>query len=159
VRKADHVSFKSRTAYWYQNLEVLLMSDTVSTCFLSVNNYWKLPPLAPYVPGLDVGSFQCESESVRVTLQLTVSQSVCLGVEPNLGLLTKDIWWRVSGFYTDGNRAVTLPCCATLPFILVTLFTARNGLQPFSLLIISREFSFLLWHYWLRCAYFSWISP
>jgi hypothetical protein len=28
---------------------------------------------------------------VRVTLQLTVSQSVCLGVEPNLGLLTRDI--------------------------------------------------------------------
>jgi hypothetical protein len=28
---------------------------------------------------------------VRVTLQLMVSQSVCLGVEPNLGLLTRDI--------------------------------------------------------------------
>jgi hypothetical protein len=28
---------------------------------------------------------------VRVTLQLTVSQSVSLGVEPNLGLLTRDI--------------------------------------------------------------------
>jgi hypothetical protein len=28
---------------------------------------------------------------VRVTLQLTVSQSVCLDVEPNLGLLTRDI--------------------------------------------------------------------
>jgi hypothetical protein len=30
------------------------------------------------------------SQSVRVTLQLTVIQSVCLGVEPNLGLLTRD---------------------------------------------------------------------
>jgi hypothetical protein len=30
---------------------------------------------------------------VRVTLQLTVSQSVCLGVEPNLGLLTRDIFF------------------------------------------------------------------
>jgi hypothetical protein len=29
---------------------------------------------------------------VRVTLQLTVSQSVSLGVEPNLGLLTRDIF-------------------------------------------------------------------
>jgi hypothetical protein len=29
---------------------------------------------------------------VRVTLQLTVSQSVCLGVEPNLELLTRDIY-------------------------------------------------------------------
>jgi hypothetical protein len=27
---------------------------------------------------------------VKVTLRLTVSQSVCLGVEPNLGLLTRD---------------------------------------------------------------------
>jgi hypothetical protein len=30
---------------------------------------------------------------VRVTLQLTVSQSVCLGVEPNLGLLTRYIFF------------------------------------------------------------------
>jgi hypothetical protein len=30
---------------------------------------------------------------VRVTLQLTVSQSVCLGVEPNSGLLTRDIFF------------------------------------------------------------------
>jgi hypothetical protein len=32
-----------------------------------------------------------QSQSVRVTFQLTVSQLVCLGVEPNLGLLTRDI--------------------------------------------------------------------
>jgi hypothetical protein len=30
---------------------------------------------------------------VRVTLQLTVSQSVSLGVEPNLGLLTRDLFF------------------------------------------------------------------
>jgi hypothetical protein len=30
---------------------------------------------------------------VRVTLRLTVSQSVSLGVEPNLGLLTRDIFF------------------------------------------------------------------
>jgi hypothetical protein len=30
---------------------------------------------------------------VRVTLQLTVSQSVCLGVEPNLGLLARDFFF------------------------------------------------------------------
>jgi hypothetical protein len=33
------------------------------------------------------------SVRVRVTLQLTVSQSVCLGVEPNLGLLTRDLFF------------------------------------------------------------------
>jgi hypothetical protein len=32
-------------------------------------------------------------KSSQVTLQLTVSQSVCLGVEPNLGLLTSDIFF------------------------------------------------------------------
>jgi hypothetical protein len=30
---------------------------------------------------------------VRVTLRLTVSQSVSLGVEPNVGLLTRDIFF------------------------------------------------------------------
>jgi hypothetical protein len=33
------------------------------------------------------------SVSVSVTLQLTVSQSVSLGVEPNVGLLTRDIFF------------------------------------------------------------------
>jgi hypothetical protein len=36
---------------------------------------------------------ESESVRVRVTLQLTVSQSVYLGVEPNLGLLTRDIFF------------------------------------------------------------------
>jgi hypothetical protein len=31
--------------------------------------------------------------SASVTLRLTVSQSVSLGVEPNLGLLTRDIYF------------------------------------------------------------------
>jgi hypothetical protein len=30
---------------------------------------------------------------VRVTLRLTVSQSVCLGVEPHLGLMTRYLFW------------------------------------------------------------------
>jgi hypothetical protein len=34
-----------------------------------------------------------QSQRVRVTLQLTVSQSVSLGVEPNLGLLTRDLFF------------------------------------------------------------------
>jgi hypothetical protein len=33
------------------------------------------------------------SVRVRITLQLMVSQSVSLGVEPNLGLLTRDIFF------------------------------------------------------------------
>jgi hypothetical protein len=40
-----------------------------------------------------MGSMQCNVEftrvRVRVTLRLTVSQSVCLGIEPNLGQLTR----------------------------------------------------------------------
>jgi hypothetical protein len=34
-------------------------------------------------------------KSSQVTLQLTVRQSVCLGVEPNLGLLTRDIFFKL----------------------------------------------------------------
>jgi hypothetical protein len=34
-----------------------------------------------------------QSQRVRVTLQLTVSQSGSLGVEPNMGLLTKDLFF------------------------------------------------------------------
>jgi hypothetical protein len=37
---------------------------------------------------------------VRVTLQLTVSQSVRLGVEPDLGLLTRDIFFFGGGKVT-----------------------------------------------------------
>jgi hypothetical protein len=43
---------------------------------------------------------------VRVTLRLTVSQSVSLGVEPNLGLLTRDIIFFLSrslSFYSWGG--------------------------------------------------------
>jgi hypothetical protein len=31
---------------------------------------------------------------VKVTLRLTVSQSVCLGVELNLGILTRDFFFQ-----------------------------------------------------------------
>jgi hypothetical protein len=45
-------------------------------------------------------TFSCEIVRVRVTLQLTVSQSVRPGVEPDLGLLTRDIilffFWKVT---------------------------------------------------------------
>jgi hypothetical protein len=48
-----------------------------------------------YTEQADADSRQAVSQSVRVrvTLQLTVSQSVSLGVEPNLGLLTRDIFF------------------------------------------------------------------
>jgi hypothetical protein len=49
---------------------------------------------------------------VRVTLQLTVSQSVCLGVEPNLGLLTRDFFFE------------------TVPFFYVTLYMLGHICRP-----------------------------
>jgi hypothetical protein len=59
-------------------------------------NCWARPPVgllgwrSAYTQ--DTGP-QCSVRvRVRVILQLTVSQSVCLGVEPNLGLLTRDIY-------------------------------------------------------------------
>jgi hypothetical protein len=51
---------------------------------------WKYSNPPPH--GVEAVS-ESESESVRVTLQLTVSQSVCIGVEPNLGLLTRDLFF------------------------------------------------------------------
>jgi hypothetical protein len=63
-------------------------------------NLWGTPPphiliilhvdLAHYF--ITAQDLQSESR-VRVTLQLTVNQSVSLGVEPNLGLLTRDLFF------------------------------------------------------------------
>jgi hypothetical protein len=52
-------------------------------------------PCMSSVPCLRQGFtiFVPRSVRVRVTLQLTVSQSVSLGVEPNLGLLTRDFFF------------------------------------------------------------------
>jgi hypothetical protein len=59
---------------------------------------------------------------LRVTLQLTVSQSVCLGVEPRLGLMTRyillvkvtvlSIWGALSD-----ERSCLLRCCQYLYYI------------------------------------------
>jgi hypothetical protein len=48
---------------------------------------------APKVTGVETNA----SEQSRVTVRLTVSQSVSLGVEPNLGLLTRDIFFLSYG--------------------------------------------------------------
>jgi hypothetical protein len=47
------------------------------------------------------------SVRVRVTLQLTVSQSVCLGVEPNLGLMTRDFFFKVTVLSFFGAPSLT----------------------------------------------------
>jgi hypothetical protein len=39
--------------------------------------------------GLQMNAFAPIQVKVKVTLRLTVSQSVCLGVEPRLGLMTR----------------------------------------------------------------------
>jgi hypothetical protein len=44
----------------------------------------------PYFVGVGVLLAADTQSQVRVTLRLTVSQSVCLAVKPNLGLLTRD---------------------------------------------------------------------
>jgi hypothetical protein len=46
-----------------------------------------------------IAKFDIIRARVRVTLQLTVSQSVSLGVEPNLGLLTRDIFLSFFFFF------------------------------------------------------------
>jgi hypothetical protein len=61
--------------HYYYSLMKLLSPITV----------WE-PPTMP-VDGLN--SFHANSKQTKVTLRLTVSQSVCLGVEPRLGLMTR----------------------------------------------------------------------
>jgi hypothetical protein len=47
------------------------------------------------VPGLSLSNctyiWECLGIKVKVTLRLTVSQSVSLGVEPHLGLMTRHL--------------------------------------------------------------------
>jgi hypothetical protein len=49
---------------------------------------------------------QSQSQSQKVTVQQTVSQSVCLGVKPNLGLLTRDFFFL---FQSYGLVSVVAP--------------------------------------------------
>jgi hypothetical protein len=72
---------------------------------------------------------------VRVTLQLTVSQSICLGVEPNLGLLTRDFFFffKVTDLSFGGS-----------------LSDERSGLSFVSLLSIESkvvsEFTYIIYN-------------
>jgi hypothetical protein len=65
---------------------------------------------------------------VRVTLQLTVSQSVCLGVEPNLGLLTRDIIIIIFFFFESYSLVLfgahTSDYCLVVPRVTMT-YTLR----------------------------------
>jgi hypothetical protein len=75
-------------------LNVTVLWDATPTSM--AGRYWRFQgaSMFPEAGGIEVcnGVPDCTSPvRVRVTLQLTVSQSVCLGVEPNLGLLTRDI--------------------------------------------------------------------
>jgi hypothetical protein len=67
---------------------------------------------------------------VRVTLQLTVSQSVCLGVEPNLGLLTR---YLTSFFFFEsyclvvsfGAPSLTRGWVCHLPVFVNTVYSGK----------------------------------
>jgi hypothetical protein len=71
------------------------MCDTAPT--LIILHVWSKAlfylPHKYYNCHLELIMCNCFRVRVRVTLQLTVSQSVSLGVEPNLGLLTSDFFF------------------------------------------------------------------
>jgi hypothetical protein len=66
---------------------------------------------------------------VRVTLQLTVSQSVCLGVEPNLGLLTRDLFFfkvnvlSFGGALSDERSGLSFVSLLSIQSKVVSVFT------------------------------------
>jgi hypothetical protein len=62
------------------------------------------PFRAPATSDLPVQATGPGRVRVRVTLQLTVSQSVCLGVEPDLGLLTRDNFFLESYCFVIWGR-------------------------------------------------------
>jgi hypothetical protein len=84
-------------------------------------------------------------KSSHVTLQLTVSQSVCLGVESNLGLLTRDIFfslkvtvlsylwrplWREVGSVIC-QSFVILVCSSISMYIQFTLCVTHRAMFPY----------------------------
>jgi hypothetical protein len=93
------ISFRQLRVYYF--VAPSLMRGRV--CNLLYNCFWALPEqsLLRRSPAKLTAISYCliwDSANlvrvrVRVTLQLTVSQSVCLGVEPNLGLLTREIFF------------------------------------------------------------------
>jgi hypothetical protein len=74
---------------------VLLAADSLSTSSSGYRaSLWDPKPdfILLFFLRLTITFFFFRLLRVRVTLQLTVSQSVCLGVEPNLGLLSFELF-------------------------------------------------------------------
>jgi hypothetical protein len=92
LRRSIHVHHFLPRSYWVNTRLVALdffptpdpysatFRQPSATCLLTINTD-PSPLLSVYL--------LCSVHSVRVTLQLTVSQSVCLGVEPLLGIMTR----------------------------------------------------------------------
>jgi hypothetical protein len=86
--------------------------------------------------------YYCPSQSVTVTLRLTVSQSVRLGVEPTLGLLTRVCFFKrglkskSSQSYLAANELVTLVTSGHAPHrkyissVAVPLLASRQLVLP-----------------------------
>jgi hypothetical protein len=68
---------------------------------------------------------------VKITLRLTVSQSGCLGVEPNLGLLTRDFFFfkvtvlSLWGVLSDKRSGLSFVSLLSIQFIVVSLYLLK----------------------------------
>jgi hypothetical protein len=101
-------------------------------CYVIVNvRYWTAVSQSQSYITTDGQSVRAQSVRVRVTLQLTVSQSVCLGVEPNLGLLTRDLTYLFVFFFFEvtvlsfGGRPLTRGRVCHLSIFVNTVYSGQ----------------------------------
>jgi hypothetical protein len=72
---------------------------------------------------LQSSAVQC---NLKVTLRLTVSQSVCLGVEPNLGLLTRDFFLKLLSCHFLGAPFLTRGQVCHVPVFVFEVYSSQS---------------------------------
>jgi hypothetical protein len=115
-----------------QEIECHCRHHNSSNCvgYIASNCFCRLKSLTHWLYTSWTWTFQ--SVRVRVTLQLTVSQSVCLGVESNLGLLIRDLFfffWKLLschlGAFSDEMSGLSFVSPLAIQSKIVSVFTYK----------------------------------